>query len=683
MHLVISYSGALGGGERVLVELAPVLAGDSWLACPPGPLADEAAARGFRVLPLGVRRLELRGGPAARLLAGARLVAHAREARALVDALAPDVVIAWGMRSLLSLWIAGVCRRAPVVFQHNDLLPGPLIGMLVRAAAGSASRVLALSETIAADLDPCGRLGSRMTVVQPGVDVDAFDAVSGPSDPPEVLVLGAIVAWKRPDLALEAVALARARFPQLRLRVVGAPIGAGGDELLARLQRRASLPDLAGAVELCGPLADPKPALTRATCLLHCAPREPFGLVMLEALAAGRPVVAPAAGGPTEIVDPSCGILYPPADAAAAAAAIVSIVHEPQLARAMGSHGRIRVRERFSAERARDAFASAIAPLIDPSPSKPRAGALALLTVTHNSAPELDALLDSVARHLSAASVIVVDNASRDDTLAVAERWRGRGRLRVSAVALARNIGFGAACNRGMELVHEPIVALINPDVELVDDSLLALAAQAARADAPPRLLAPLVLRADGRRENSAHPLPCSPAELVHALVPPAALCDRAAAVIAPWRSNRARPVGWAVGCALLARTDTLRRLGPFDQSIFLYGEDLDLCLRAREQGIETWFWPQARVLHHGAHASAPAFGGEPFERLAAARHAVVARRLGRRAALADDALQALTFASRLALKRALHRDTARERSRLQAVLGARRSSQTLDPARR
>jgi GT2 family glycosyltransferase len=394
---------------------------------------------------------------------------------------------------------------------------------------------------------------------------------------------------------------------------------------------------------------------------------------MLEALAAGRPVVAPAAGGPTEIVDASCGILYPPGDAAAAAAAIVSIVREPQLARAMGSHGRIRVRERFSAERARDAFASTIAPLIDPSPSKPRAGALALLTVTHNSAPQLDALLDSVARHLSAASVIVVDNASGDDTLAVAERWRGR--LRVRPLALARNIGFGAACNRGMELVQEPIVALINPDVELVDDSLLALAAQAARADAPPRLLAPLVLRTDGRREDSAHPLPCSAAELVHALVPPAALGDRAAAVIAPWRSNRAQQVGWAVGCALLARTDTLRRLGPFDQSIFLYGEDLDLCLRAREQGIETWFWPKARVLHHGAHATAPAFGGEPFERLAAARHAVVARRLGRRAALADDALQALTFASRLALKRALQRDAARERSQLQAVLGARRSS--------
>ncbi|MGO9900803.1 MAG: glycosyltransferase [Solirubrobacteraceae bacterium] len=302
-----------------------------------------------------------------------------------------------------------------------------------------------------------------------------------------------------------------------------------------------------------------------------------------------------------------------------------------------------------------------------------RAPAPTLLTVTHNSAGPLEALLRSVQRHLSQAKVIVVDNASADGSLEVAERQHGQ--LQVQSLALAENIGFGAACNRGLELVDNRVTALVNPDVELLDDSLLALAAEVSRADAPARLLAPLVLRGDGRREDSAHPLPCSAAELVHALVPPAALCDRAAALIAPWRSNRSRPVGWAVGCALVARTSTLRRLGPFDESIFLYGEDLDLCLRARAEGIETWFWPQARVRHHGAHSTAPAFGGEPFERLAAARHDVIARRLGRHAALADDALQALTFASRLALKRALHREAARERSQLQAVvLSVRRS---------
>jgi N-acetylglucosaminyl-diphospho-decaprenol L-rhamnosyltransferase len=135
----------------------------------------------------------------------------------------------------------------------------------------------------------------------------------------------------------------------------------------------------------------------------------------------------------------------------------------------------------------------------------------------------------------------------------------------------------------------------------------------------------------------------------------------------APWRSREPRQVGWAVGCAILARTDTLRALGPFDEQIFLYGEDLDLGLAAGAAGVQTWFWPPARVLHHGAHSTQTAFGGEPFELLARARHDVVEQR-----ARVDDAAQAVTFATRIAIKRALRRPAARERSQLQALFRVR-----------
>jgi N-acetylglucosaminyl-diphospho-decaprenol L-rhamnosyltransferase len=139
-----------------------------------------------------------------------------------------------------------------------------------------------------------------------------------------------------------------------------------------------------------------------------------------------------------------------------------------------------------------------------------------------------------------------------------------------------------------------------------------------------------------------------------------------------PWRSSTQRPVGWAVGCAVVARTETLARLGPFDESIFLYGEDLELGLRAAREGVETWFWPEARVVHHGAHAARPAFGGEPFERLARARHEVVARRLGPGSAAVDDRAQAVTFGSRLLYKRALGLPATRERLQLRALRSVR-----------
>ncbi len=232
------------------------------------------------------------------------------------------------------------------------------------------------------------------------------------------------------------------------------------------------------------------------------------------------------------------------------------------------------------------------------------------------------------------------------------------------------NVGYGRAANEGLEHVRDAACVVLNPDVELVDGSLAALAGEALREDAPERLLAPLVLRPDGSRQDSVHPEPVSGAAVLNALVPPAVLPPPLRSAVQPWRSDRPRPVAWPVGCCVGARTQTLRRLGPFDRRIFLYGEDLELGLRARDAGIETWWWPHARVIHYEAHTSRRSFGGEPFEMLAAQRHAVVAERRGQRAARWDDRLQAATFVNRIALKGLARRSNDRERRQLEAVRG-------------
>ena len=316
--LAVRYSGLLFGSERVLVDVAQGLPEPPLLACPTGPLADAARAHGIGVFELRERSLELRRGARDRFTSPARIVGQAAEVRALLASVRPTALVAWSMRAGLAC--AAARPSVPLLLQHNDLLPGPLVARAVRVAAGRAELVVAASGCVARDLDPDGRLGGRLRVIHPGVDLDRFRPRPGdtPGDP-EVLVLGAIEPWKRPDLALEAVALAARQLPALRLSVVGAPLGADGRRLLECLRERAGRLDLRGRVAIEGRVDDPERALASASCLLHCAEREPYGLVVAEALAAGLPAVAPAACGPAEIVEPGCGLLYVPGDAHGAA----------------------------------------------------------------------------------------------------------------------------------------------------------------------------------------------------------------------------------------------------------------------------------------------------------------------------------------------------------------------------
>jgi N-acetylglucosaminyl-diphospho-decaprenol L-rhamnosyltransferase len=290
---------------------------------------------------------------------------------------------------------------------------------------------------------------------------------------------------------------------------------------------------------------------------------------------------------------------------------------------------------------------------------------LTLVTVTHDSEPELGRMLESVAHHLPEAELVVVDSGSSDGS---ADLARGHG---ARVLELGENVGFGSATNRGIAMAERPVAVILNPDVELVDDSLERLG-RAAAAE-PGRILAPLVLLPDGSRQDSAQRAPATWAAAVSALVPPAALPRSARTALEPWRADEPRRVDWAVGCCLAAATDTLRRLGPFDERIFLYGEDLELGLRARELGIETWFWPWALVVHHRSSSTERSFGREPFERLARQRRRVVEQRLGRTRRRLDDLLQAATFADRIALKALGHRPSGRERLQLAALQAARK----------
>ena len=234
-----------------------------------------------------------------------------------------------------------------------------------------------------------------------------------------------------------------------------------------------------------------------------------------------------------------------------------------------------------------------------------------IVIVLHDSGPELAALLPTLERHAPDAQLIVVDTGSRDDGPALARTPRRRARRAPD------NPGFGAANNAGVARARHDVTVLLNPDTELVDDSLHELAALARIH--PRALHAPRLLEPDG--PSSAPPTRCP--------APSARCCPRSCTrrcCRGAARARRALPRRAAAHRRLGdrrvpgGRTDLLRELGPFDPAVHLFAEDMELGLRARARGIPTVLHPQLRVRHTAGTASSATASRSRCSPAAAAR---------------------------------------------------------------
>jgi GT2 family glycosyltransferase len=294
-----------------------------------------------------------------------------------------------------------------------------------------------------------------------------------------------------------------------------------------------------------------------------------------------------------------------------------------------------------------------------------------VVVVIHDSEPELELLLRSIATHLpERPQLVVVDTGSRDGGVALATVHGAE------VVQLPGNPGFGAACNAGLERARHDVTVLLNPDCELLDPALALLADLAGAY--PGALHAPRLLDPDGTLQRSAHPLPGTVGSLLPAVVSPALLPWALRVRAEPYFALHPRTVGWAIGACLAAVTDTLRRLGPFDPAVHLFSEDMELCLRARAAGIPTVLHPRLRVRHAGGHATLR--GGEPYELIARRRREAIAATRGQRALAVDDLGQGLTFAGRAIAHGLIGGDAARPRAQLAGLRRARRRLRSATP---
>lgn len=363
--LFLDHSGELGGAERSMLELIARLDPSRLrpiLACPlEGPLADRARGMGLEPWPFEAPE-------AAR---------HAsREAWA-----ASPLSTAWSARSFgLALWhLAQRAKAEGVVAIHTNTLKAHVLGApLARLAGtelvwhlrdlpssrGNAGRLLtwaaklgrpkaiAIAEAVRRDWPLVVREQAR--VVHNGIDLASFDARAAAEAPPAlpqepvVASLSHLIPWKGHGDFLGAVAKLAPRFPEVAWAV-------GGDDIFqfqGERERLRALAEMLGVSEQVAFLGhvEAVPSFMKALHLFVLpSHHEPFGRVLLEAMAAGRPVVATRGGGvPEVVVHGETGLLVPPGRPDALAEAIGELLSDPARAEAMGEAGRRRVAERFS-----------------------------------------------------------------------------------------------------------------------------------------------------------------------------------------------------------------------------------------------------------------------------------------------------------------------------------------------
>jgi N-acetylglucosaminyl-diphospho-decaprenol L-rhamnosyltransferase len=234
---------------------------------------------------------------------------------------------------------------------------------------------------------------------------------------------------------------------------------------------------------------------------------------------------------------------------------------------------------------------------------------VAVVVVTYNSADViaacLNALPDALAG-LDTVAVLVADNASVDGTAElVAEHGAAVG---ARFVDMGGNLGYAAAINRARQLAaaHD-LLLVLNPDTLPEPGSVMLLAvalAKPGRGIAVPRLVgAGGVLAFNLRREPS---LSTALSEAVLGGVRAAKL-GWGEVVNEPDRYLAEGPADWATGAAVLITADCAAAVGDWNESFFLYSEETDFMLRARDAGFGTWLVPNAVVYHRGGESASAA----------------------------------------------------------------------------
>ena len=373
----------IGGAEMVLLDILAAVRSSrpAWslsvILTSDGPLQVEIERLGIKTIVLelpaqiallgdsgqGAMALATRGSTAAIAALG-----YSRQLRRLLTELAPDVIHTNGMKAhLLGAWSAP--RGLPMVWHMHDYLGSrALMARLLRMSTRPGLSVAAISQSVADDVQKT--LGPQIPVqrIYNAVDLERFspdqgdgsalDRASDLSDLPSgsirVGLMATFARWKGQDVFLDAICQIPESLP-CRFYIVGGPIyqSMGSQFTIDELKNRAKVLGIEQRVGFTGHIADPAAALGGLDVVVHASTRpEPFGRVIVEAMACGRALIAVHSGGAAELFEDGRDALASPGgDSQALAQNLIRLVGDGDLRRRLGLAGRETAESRFGSNR--------------------------------------------------------------------------------------------------------------------------------------------------------------------------------------------------------------------------------------------------------------------------------------------------------------------------------------------
>lgn len=337
--LFVTHTAVPSGAELLLHRLAKGLGSQaSVLTLAHGPLVTELRDAGceVNVLPMDASANEIRrdSGAASILRVAPRLATLLPRLAAIRQRY--DLTVGFSQKAFVLTALTQPFVRKPLVWGLNDIVNAEHFSPLMRhLGVALANRmtcsVVVNSRASAAAFVEAGGRAHLPKVVYPGVDLNAFATAMPSARPSNRFVVGCfgrIAAWKGQEVLLRSLA----NLPHVEAWIVGAAqFGESGyAEELQSLARQLNITE---RVRFLGHRHDVPELMAACDAIAHTSiAAEPFGQVIVEGMAAGKPVIATAAGGALEILDNETdGLLVPPGDVAALSAAIARLSADSDL----------------------------------------------------------------------------------------------------------------------------------------------------------------------------------------------------------------------------------------------------------------------------------------------------------------------------------------------------------------